>query len=511
MPSSHASRQIPPATCHQTVSSIAELLYTQPAIVRSSPDALTILQATAQGGYSIRRKDDPYTYQVGFGNSFTSEAIPGGLPVGQNTPQKHKWGLYPESLNGTPFTNSRETNERTWIYRIRPAVAHAGFHTSEPQNPNLEAEFSLKDPTQHVIATQLTWAPLEIPKGEKVTFVYGLKTILGNGSPLTREGLAIHQYACNASMEKTAFVNSDGDFLIVPSLGRLDIQTELGKLMVYPGEIAVVQRGIRWKVGVPDGQARGYVQEIFGSHYELPELGPLGSNGLANVRDFEHPIAHFDLDQTQWEIIYKLGGRLHTAVQDHTPFDVVAWHGNYVPYKYDLESFVTVGSISKDHMDPSIFTVLTAKSKTNGVALADFAVFEERWDVADHTFRPPYFHRNTCSEIIGLVKGEYGGRSEDFVPGGLSYEAGFTPHGVDENVYNAATQNELKPMKVGVGSIMVMFETSMMVTVTDFGFKNKKGEHAVDMWDGLGPKFLAYTDQINAELKAAGRPPLSAN
>ncbi|KAI0703787.1 homogentisate 1,2-dioxygenase [Cytidiella melzeri] len=468
--------------------------------------------ATAQSGYSVQRKKDTYQYQVGFGNSFASEALPGVLPIGQNNPQKNKYDLYNESLNGTPFTVPREQNERTWLYRIRPSVSHLGFHPTEPQNPNLEAEFSLKDPKQHIIPTQITWDPLAVPsEASKVTFIDGIATMLGNGGPLGREGLAIHLYSCNASMEKTAFVNSDGDFLIVPVFGRLDIQTEMGKMMVGPGEIAVVQRGIKWKVVLPDGSARGYIQEIFGSHYELPELGPLGANGLANVRDFEHPVAHFDIDQSSWEVVYKLGGKYFTCKQTHTPFDVVAWHGNYVPYKYDLDAFIAVGSVSKDHMDPSIFTVLTAKSKTTGVPLADFALFKERWDVATNTFRPPYFHRNTATEVLGLVKGGYGGRSDSFQVGCLSYESGFCPHGVDENVFNAATTTELTPMKVQEGTLMVMFESSMMCTITDYALKTKKGEHEVAMWDGLAPNFLKHVDEINADLKAANLPLLVQN
>ncbi|KAI0703786.1 homogentisate 1,2-dioxygenase [Cytidiella melzeri] len=455
------------------------------------------LKHNAQNGYSVQRKKDVYQYQVGFGNSFASEALPGVLPIGQNSPQRNKYDLYNEGINGTPFTTPREQNERTWFYRIRPSVSHLGFHTTDPQNPNLEAEFSLKDPKQHVVPTQMTWDPIAVPsESSKVTFIDGIVTILGNGGPMAREGLALHLYSCNTSMGKTAFVNSDGDFLVIPVFGRLDIQTEMGKMMVCPGEIAVVQRGIKWKVTLPDGPARGYIQEIFGSHYELPELGPLGANGLANVRDFEHPIAHFDIDQSVWEVIYKLGGKYFTCKQNHTPFDVVAWHGNYVPYKYDLDAFITVGSVSKDHADPSTFTVLTAKSKTTGVPLAEFLVAKERWDVATETFRPPYFHRNTATEIIGIVKGSFGGGPNSVQVGGLSYVNGFCPHGVGTDVFKAATE-------------MIVFETSMMCTITEHAMKAKKGEHDVATWDGLAPNFLKHIDEINADLRAARLPLLA--
>ncbi|KIP08015.1 hypothetical protein PHLGIDRAFT_88764 [Phlebiopsis gigantea 11061_1 CR5-6] len=457
---------------------------------------------TAAGGYSVARgKGDPYSYQVGFGNYFASEALPNVLPIGQNNPQKVKYDLYTEGINGTPFTVPRAQNQHSWFYRIRPSVAHNGFVKADKQNPHLVAEFSLSSPNQHVSPTQHAWTPHSPPASEKVSFVHSLKTMLGNGGPMSSEGIAIHLYACNADMVQEAFVNSDGDFLIVPVHGRLDIQTEFGKMMVFPGEIAVVQRGLKWKVTLPDGKADGYIQEIFGSHYALPELGPLGASGLANIRDFEHPIAHFDIDQTPWNVTYKLGGQLFTCNQEHTPFDVVAWHGNYVPYKYDLDAFIAVGSISKDHSDPSIFTVLTAPSKTPGVALADFAIFKERWDVADGTFRPPYFHRNTASEVLGLIKGVYEGRSDGFTPGALSYETGFCPHGVSGEVFTAASEGELKPSKVQEGTLMVLFESSMMLAVTDYAINtDKRHDHEPSMWNSLDAKFMKYKDQISLKL-----------
>lgn len=463
---------------------------------------------SAQTGYTIsRRSDDPYRYQVGFGNTFTSEAIPNVLPIGQNMPQKNKYDLYTEGMNGTPFTTPRAQNEHNWMYRIRPSVAHQGFTKSEKQNPLLVAEFSLSDPKQSVTPERVAWNADAPSKKEPVNFIYGIKTMIGNGSPMLREGVVIHTYACNANMEKEAFLNSDGDFLIVPVHGRLDIQTELGKLMVFPGEIAVVQRGLKWKVSLPDGQAVGYIQEIFGMHYELPDLGPLGASGLANVRDFEHPVAHFDIDQTPWEVIYKLGGQLFTCRQDHTPFDVVAWHGNYVPYKYNLDSFISCGSLTRDHMDPSIWTVLTARSKTTGVALADFVFAGERWDVAEKTFRPPYFHRNTAAEIIGLVTGDFG-FDRDFEPGALALETGFGAHGMESDAYDGASNMELKPMKILEGTRVVLFETSMLMTLTEYAAKTSRRKPSTGGHEGLKAKFLTHKEQIQADLKAAGLPPI---
>ncbi|EMD34039.1 hypothetical protein CERSUDRAFT_117547 [Gelatoporia subvermispora B] len=467
--------------------------------------------ATAKQAFTTTpTEEDPYQYQVGFGNRFASEAIPGALPHAQNNPQKCKYDLYTESLNGTAFTAPRAQNQNSWLYRIRPSVAHKGF-TKLPDNPDLESNFLPLNPKVHFSPTQLAWYPFDLPSPNKtVDIIAGLHTVAGNGDPTMREGLAVHVYMANASMEKKAFVNGDGDWLILPQQGRLDIQTEFGKIMARPGELVVIQRGIKFRVFLPDGPSRGYIQEIYGSHYELPELGPIGANGLANPRDFEHPTASFDIDQSPWEVVYKVGGQLFACRQEHTPFDVVAWHGNYVPYKYAMEKFVYVGSISKDHIDPSIFCVLTAKSKNPVAPLADFLIFGGRWDVADHTFRPPYYHRNGATEMMGLIYGDYGGRSDEFAPGGLSFETGFCPHGVSYDEFKKATETDLGPMRVHEGTLAFMFESSMMVTLTDWAMKRtgKLHEHEPKMWDDLRGQFVNHIDQVNADLKAAGLPVL---
>ncbi|KAF8207020.1 homogentisate 1,2-dioxygenase [Mycena galopus ATCC 62051] len=469
--------------------------------------------ATALTSFSTTPTEkDPYRYQVGFGNRFASETIPGVLPDGQNSPQKVKYELYAEGMTGSSFVAPRVDNQSSWLYRIRPSVAHQGF-TRLPDNPDLESNFLPLNPKVHVSPTQLAWHPFDLPPdSERVDFVDGLHTLAGNGDPTLKEGLAIHIYTANASMENTAFCNNDGDMLILPQQGRLDIQTEFGKMMVRSGELVVIQRGMKFKVILPDGPSRGYIQEIFGSHYQLPELGPLGGYGLANMRDFESPVAHFDIDQSSWQITYKVCGQLFACSQEHTPFDVVAWHGNYVPYKYALEKFVNVGSISKDHIDPSIFCVLTAKSKAPGVPLADFLIFSPRWDVASHTFRPPYYHRNSSTEFMGLLYGNYGGRSDGFQPGGASYETGFCPHGVSYDEWSKASEMELKPMRISEGTIAFMFESSMMFTMTDFAMKRsgKLHEHEPKMWDNLKARFISHLDEVNADLKAAGLPDLNS-
>ncbi|KAI5302757.1 hypothetical protein KEM56_000392, partial [Ascosphaera pollenicola] len=347
------------------------------------------------------RKNDPYEYQSGFGNTFVSEAIPGTIPQGQNSPRCVRFGLYAEQMTASAFVAPRHTNKQAWLYRARPSVAHKAF-TDLPDENDFENTFLPVNPKVHVSPTQLAWLPFDIPT-EATTFAEGLHTIAGSGDPSLREGIATHIYLANKAMTNEAFVNSDGDFLIVPQQGSLDIQTEFGMLYVQPGEICVIQRGSKFSVGL-EGPSRGYILEIWGSNFELPELGPLGSNGLANARDFLHPVAKYNKDLAgQWRIRYKVCGKFFACTQDHCPYDVVAWHGNYVPYKYDLTKFVNVGSISVDHIDPSIFCVLTAKSRDPTAPLADVLVFSPRWDVASHTYRPPYYHRNVASELMGLI------------------------------------------------------------------------------------------------------------
>ncbi|THW55467.1 homogentisate 1,2-dioxygenase [Aureobasidium pullulans] len=443
------------------------------------------------------RKNDPYTYMPGFNNHFESEAVPGTIPQGQNNPRKVRFGLYTEQLTASAFVAPRHVNKKAWLYRVRPAVAHRGF-TELPDNQDTECNFLPLNPRVHVSPTQLAWSPFEIPSSN-VDFIQGLKTIAGSGDPTVREGLATHVFMCDKSMTDRAFVNSDGDFLIVPQQGALNIQTEFGLLYVQPGEIFVIQRGIRFRVAV-EGPTRGYILEIWGSNWELPELGPLGANGLANARDFLHPTAAYELTPSdrQWEIVYKLGGKFFKSTQSHSPFDVVAWHGNYVPCKYDLTKFVNVGSISVDHIDPSIFCVLTAKSRDPSAPLADFLTFSPRWDVASHTYRPPYYHRNAASELMGLIYGEYGGRSEEFQPGSVSFECGMVPHGVAYEEFSAASRDVPPEIQISKNSIAFMFESSRPFTITEWAFRHKnKHEHEPSMWDDLVDNFSKHLDEVN--------------
>ncbi|HEY1810835.1 MAG TPA: homogentisate 1,2-dioxygenase [Kofleriaceae bacterium] len=395
-------------------------------------------------------------YLSGFGNHNATEAVPGALPVGRNSPQQVPFGLYAEQLSGTSFTSPRGENRRTWVYRMRPSASHPPFHPTgagsivssfEPATPN-----------------RLRWSPLAMPAAP-TTWLDGLFTLGGNGSPAHGAGAAVHVYTANRSMVDTCFFDSDGELLIVPQHGRLRIPTELGVIELAPGECGVIPRGMRFRVELADSDARGYVCENYGAAFRLPELGPIGSNGLANPRDFLVPVAAFEDVERPTKLVQKFQGGLWTTTIDHSPFDVVAWHGNLAPYKYDLGRFNTIGSISFDHPDPSIFTVLTSPSDTHGVANCDFVIFPPRWLVAEATFRPPWFHRNVMSELMGLVKGEYDAKAEGFTPGGASLHNCMNAHGPDRATYERAISAELAPQKLD-DTLAFMFETRWVIAPT---------------------------------------------
>ncbi|CAH1799036.1 unnamed protein product, partial [Owenia fusiformis] len=415
--------------------------------------------------FLIMSQSQDLKYLPGFGSEFESEdpRCPGVLPKGQNNPQKCPYGLYAEQLSGSAFTAPRESNKRSWLYRIRPSVQHKPFSNFPSGN------FTNKFVDCHPNPNQLRWHPFDIPKdSEKQDFVSGISTVCGAGDPCSRHGIGIHIYACNTSMTNKAFYNSDGDFLIVPQQGSLHIYTEFGQMHVAPNEICVIQQGIRFSVNV-EGPSRGYILEVFDAHFILPNLGPIGANGLANPRDFLHPTAWYEDREEEFVIISKYQGALFSCEQGHSPFDVVGWHGNYVPYKYDLSNFMTINAVSFDHADPSIFTVLTCQSVRPGVAIADFVIFPPRWGVADHTFRPPYYHRNCMSEFMGLIHGNYEAKEEGFRPGGATLHSMMTPHGPDAKCFDMASTAELKPQRVAEGTMAFMFESSLSMAVTKWG------------------------------------------
>jgi homogentisate 1,2-dioxygenase len=418
-------------------------------------------------------------YFTGFGGHFESEAVPGALPQGRNSPQRPAFGLYAEQLSGTAFTAPRSENRRSWLYRMRPAAEHPPFRRYE--GAQLFAPGTDKQP---LAPNRLRWSPLDLP-AQPTDFVDGLTTMMANRAPEDLEGVAVHIYAATADMERRAFFNADGELLIIPEQGRLELLTEMGRIDLRPGEVALVPRGVRFRVLLPDGAARGYVAENHGSLFRLPDLGPIGSNGLANPRDFLTPHAWFEDVDEPFELIQKSLGALWTTSLDHSPLDVVAWHGNLAPWKYDLERFNTIGTISYDHPDPSIFTVLTSPSDVPGRANADFVIFPPRWLVAEDTFRPPWFHRNVMSECMGLIYGAYDAKAEGFAPGGLSLHNLMAGHGPDVASWRGASEAELKPHKID-GTMAFMVESCWPYRPTRFALESDKLQRDYDQaWGGF--------------------------
>jgi homogentisate 1,2-dioxygenase len=422
-------------------------------------------------------------YQSGFGNEFATEAVPGALPHGQNSPQQPSLGLYAEQYSGTAFTAPRGVNRRTWCYRIRPTVTHKPF-VEIPTRLIRSGPF-------HEVPTppnQLRWDPLPIPE-MPTDFVDGIVTMGGSGDPATQTGVAIHIYAANRGMPDRFFYDADGELLIVPQLGSLLIATELGVLLVAPGQICLLPRGLKFRVDLPEDAARGYICENYGAPFRLPDLGPIGANGLANPRDFLAPVAAFEDREGDLRVIAKFLGRLWSAEIDHSPLDVVAWHGNLTPYKYDLANFNCINTVSFDHPDPSIYTVLTSPTAAAGTANVDFAIFPPRWLVAEHTFRPPWFHRNVMNEFMGLITGQYDAKAEGFVPGGASLHNCMSGHGPDAETYERASRAELKPQRLE-GTMAFMFETQLVVRPTQFAMETRILQHEYfECWQGLKKHF----------------------
>jgi homogentisate 1,2-dioxygenase len=428
-------------------------------------------------------KHSDLKYMSGFGNEFATEAERGALPAGQNSPQKAPLGLYTEQLSGTPFTAPRLQNRRTWAYRIRPSVVHKPYQ--QIAHKLLRGSPFDEIPTS---PNQLRWDPPPIP-AEPTDFVDGLITIAGNGDATMQSGVGIHMYVANKSMENRFFYDADGELLLVPQLGGLLLHTELGQIHLAPGEIAVIQRGIKFRVELLDKEARGYICENYGAMFRLPDLGPIGANGLANARDFLTPEAAYEDREGDFRVVSKFCGNLWEAEYDHSPLNVVAWHGNYAPYKYDLARFNCINSVTFDHPDPSIYTVLTAPSEIAGTANADFVIFPPRWMVAEHTFRPPWFHRNFMNEFMGLIRGEYDAKAEGFVPGGASLHNCMSGHGPDAATFEKASNAELKPQYLG-DTLAFMFETRFVCRPTKYALEAAQLQHEYyTCWQGLKKHF----------------------
>lgn len=424
-------------------------------------------------------------YMPGFGNDFETESLPGALPQGQNSPQRPAYGLYAEQLSGSPFTAPRGTNERSWLYRIRPGVRHTGRFGPTA----FESWKTAPNMGDHELPIgQLRWDPVPIPN-EETDFLSGIRTITTAGDAVGQTGMAAHVYVANTSMVDDHFFNADGEMLFVAQEGGIRVVTEMGVMEVTPGEICIVPRGMIFKVELMDGPVRGYICENYGAKFTLPDRGPIGANCLANPRDFKTPVAWFEEKETPCRLFVKWCGRFYATELGHSPLDVVAWHGNYAPFRYDLSTYSPVGAILFDHPDPSIFTVLTAPSGEEGTANVDFVLFPPRWLVAEHTFRPPWYHRNIMSEFMGLVRGKYDAKEEGFAPGGMSLHNMMLPHGPDADSFDKATKAELKPQKLD-NTLAFMFETRFPQHLTRFAADTEvRQEDYIECWSGLKKRF----------------------
>lgn len=424
-------------------------------------------------------------YMPGFGNDFETEALPGALPQGMNSPQRCNYGLYGEQLSGTAFTAPGHRNERTWCYRIRPSVKHSRRYrgTDVPlwkSAPNIDPNL--------VSLGQYRWDPPPMTD-ERMTWITGMHTMTTAGDVNTQTGMASHIYLVTASMENEYFYSADSELLVVPQDGRLRFRTELGVIDLAPKEIAIIPRGLLHRVELTDGPARGFVCENYGQKFELPGRGPIGANCLANRRDFKTPVAAFEDDETPSTVTVKWCGQFHTTEIDHSPLDVVAWHGNYAPVKYDLRNYCPVGAVLFDHPDPSIFTVLTAPSSSPGTANIDFVLFRERWLVMEDTFRPPWYHKNIMSELMGNIYGQYDAKPRGFVPGGMSLHNMMLPHGPDRDAFEKASNARLEPQKLE-NTMSFMFETRFPQHLTAYAAKEAPlQDDYIDCWASIEKKF----------------------
>ena len=399
------------------------------------------------------------SYLSGFGNEHETEALPNALPKGQFNPQRCEYGLYAEQFSTTAFTAPRDSNRRSWTYRIRPSVVKGDYQ------PIAIAGLCEHRGDVPCPPDAMRWFPFPIPRGEPIDFIQGLSRVAENGDARSQSGMGIYVYTANTSMQHTAFYNADGEWLIVPQKGQLLVKTEFGRLQVSPKEIAVIPRGVKFAVELLTDTARGYICENYGEPLRLPERGPVGANGFANERDFQYPVAWFEDVETDYTLLCKFDGQCYQSALTHSPFDVVAWVGNSAPYKYDLTRFNVINTVSFDHPDPSIFTVLTSPSATPGTANVDFVIFPPRWMVAENTFRPPWYHRNLMSEFMGLIEGVYDAKEHGFEPGGMSLHNCMTPHGPEAEVFEKASQADLSPQYYA-DTLAFMFESRYVIRPT---------------------------------------------
>lgn len=452
-----------------------------PEIMRDKAEG----RSAGAGGSARTTVEAKLHYMSGFGNSFETEALEGALPIGRNSPQQCNYGLYAEQLSGSAFTAPQGKNERSWLYRIHPSVKHAQHFT--PIDPGLMRSAPNTEERKPMLG-QLRWDPSPLPT-TPMSFVEGIQTVTTAGDAENQTGMAAHVVMVTRSMEDEYFFNSDGEYLIVAQHNSLRFCTEFGVIEIEPGEICLIPRGVIFRCELVSGPVRAYVCENYGGAFVLPDRGPIGANCLANPRDFLTPVAAYEDREVPSKLFVKWGGDLFVTNIAQSPLDVVGWHGNYYPCKYDLRRFAAVGSISYDHPDPSIFTVLTSPSGEPGTANIDFVIFPERWMVAENTFRPPWYHRNIMSEFMGLIYGVYDAKPEGFVPGGYSLHNQMLPHGPDMPAYEHASAVELKPVKL-TGTMAFMFETRLpqRVTAHAAGLPTLQKRY-IDCWAGMKKNF----------------------
>jgi homogentisate 1,2-dioxygenase len=414
-------------------------------------------------------------YLQGFGNHHQTEAQKGALPPNQNSPQRCNLGLYAEQLSGTAFTRPRQNNLHSWLYRILPSVAQGSYL---PYETDLYKNYAASQSPN-----TLRWSPLDLTYNIEHDFVESLFHLAGSAN------VNAYLYHCTLSMHNRYFANQDGEMLFVPYFGEINLHTEFGKLNISPGMLALIPRGVKFKMELLGKETKGYLCENKGSPLTLPQLGLMGTNGLANPRHFQYPVAAFEQNITDAIIICKYQNKLWQTQCNHSPLNVVAWHGNYAPYCYDLNLFNTMNTVSFDHPDPCIFTVLTSESDTPGVANLDLVIFPPRWMVAEHTFRPPYFHRNYMSELMGLIHGEYDAKKEGFLPGGISIHNCMTPHGPDQISYEKGVAQKLEP-EYYQNTLAFMWETRDVWQVTDQAMHLPQlQKNYADCWQGFKANF----------------------
>ena len=424
-------------------------------------------------------------YMPGFGNDFETESLPGALPQGMNSPQKCNYGLYGEQLSGTAFTVPSHQNERTWCYRIRPSVKHT--HRFERIDLPYWKSAPNIDPNVASLG-QYRWDPLP-HSDDPLTFLTGMRTMTTAGDVNTQTGMAAHVYLVTATMEDDYFYSADSELLIIPQEGSLRFYTELGIIDLEPKEIAIIPRGLVFRVELTQGPARGFVCENYAQKFALPSRGPIGANCMANRRDFKTPVAAFEDREVPSTVTIKWCGQFHRTRIGHSPLDVVAWHGNYAPCKYDLRTYCPIGAVLFDHPDPSIFTVLTAPSGVPGTANIDFVLFRERWQVAENTFRPPWYHKNIMSELMGNIYGQYDAKPQGFIPGGLSLHNMMLPHGPDRDAFERVSNANLGPEKLD-HTMSFMIETRFPQHLTEFAANEAPlQDDYIDCWTSLEKKF----------------------